>query len=91
MQPIAQIGLDPTEDHIRHMRADQEFRGMLGGIGLITAKTTAEPVCQKEAEGTKGGVRRLLLDRVLVLATSCRWLKCDMAGRLCSCTLDRSR
>jgi len=36
MQPISQASLDPKMNDIRHLRAEQEFCGVIGCFGLIT-------------------------------------------------------
>ena len=46
MQPITQPSLDPKMNDIRHLRADQEFCGVIGCFGLITPKTLGQPVCR---------------------------------------------
>jgi len=35
MQPITQVSLDPKLNDIRHLRADQEFCGVIGCFGSI--------------------------------------------------------
>ncbi len=45
MQPITHVSLAPTEDHIRHLRAEQEFCGAIGCCGLIALKTLVKLVC----------------------------------------------
>jgi hypothetical protein len=39
MQPITQASLDPNMKDIKHLRADQEFCGVIGCLGLVTLKT----------------------------------------------------
>lgn len=46
MQPITQASLDPKLNDIRHLRAEQEFCGVIGCFGLITPKTLGQPVCR---------------------------------------------
>ena len=36
MQPITQASLDPKLNDIRHLRADQEFCGVIGCFGLVS-------------------------------------------------------
>ena len=36
MQPITQTSLDPKLNYIRHLRAEQEFCGVIGCFGLVS-------------------------------------------------------
>jgi hypothetical protein len=38
MQPNTQASLAPGRDDIRHLRAEQEFCGVIGCFDLVTAK-----------------------------------------------------
>jgi hypothetical protein len=43
MQPVTQIRLDPTEHHIRHLQAEQEFGGVVCCFGLTPRKPMETP------------------------------------------------
>ena len=36
MQPITQASLDPKLNDIKHLRAEQEFNGVIGCFGLVS-------------------------------------------------------
>jgi hypothetical protein len=44
MQPITQASLDPKLNDIRHLRADQEFCGVIGCFGLSILNRGTERV-----------------------------------------------
>jgi hypothetical protein len=44
MQPVTKASLDPKSKDIRHLRADQEFCGVMGCFGLIRLITPSELV-----------------------------------------------